>query len=94
MPFYFNKDNLPPVLVVFCKEDYHVCSLVSGNRLKFIKKKKKNHHQNGLKWAGLNKMEHMDRTGPKQTELTEMSRMDRNSLNGPKCYVNVAQIRA
>ena len=41
MPFYFNKDNLPPVLVVFCKEDYHVCSLVSGNRLKFIKKKKK-----------------------------------------------------
>ena len=32
--------------------------------------------------------------GPKQTELTEMNRMDRNSLNGPKCYVNVAQIRA
>ena len=90
MPFYFNKDNLPPVLVVFCKEDYHVCSLVSGNRLKFIKKKKKP----SSKWIEVGWIEQNGAYGPKQTELTEMNRMDRNSLNGPKCYVNVAQIRA
>ena len=63
MPFYFNKDNLPPVLVVFCKEDYHVCSLVSGNRLKFIKKKKPS-----SKWIEVGWIEQNGAYGPNWTE--------------------------
>lgn len=41
LPFFFNKDNLPPALTAIFKADYPVFFLSFSNELQFITKKKK-----------------------------------------------------